>query len=389
MSNNNWGPPDPNKKAVKDLIATIRNLDTGSAIEPIKELISKISNLNQVVDGTTALIEASKRGFYNIVEALIDNGASLDVQDSRGETALMVVSKIQYRPDVHLPILELLLERGANINIQDTKGQTALISIYDTGLHSYDFVARLLEHGADTTIQDYKGKTALMYATEKATSEDDLLLLLDYIKDINLQDKKGKTALMYATEMGHIIAVILLLKYGADKDIRNNAGQTARDIAINRPDIVDVIDNYLLLRNTTTAKALNTIFNIQTKKAYNAKKELPPTLSKDAMSIVGSFLSGVPGTSLNKQLPILQNKMYGTYIPPPHGPNLRLPRNTPKEVTYEKETGNARRNAFKKGVPFNEEKSSSSGGRRTKRHAKSKPTKKHRRHRAITKRRAN
>ena len=208
-NNNNWGlGTSPNTKAVMNLISKIRN---EYDIEAIKELISKmsISNLNQVIDGNTAL---------------------------------MTASMIRNRP-----IVELLLDHGADINIRDKDGKTALMLMYSHSLNEDNDITRLLlERGADT----------------------------------NIRDKNGKTALMYATEMGDVIAVILLLKYGANKDIRNGLRQTARDIAIarNRPDMVAVIDNYLLLRNTTTAKALNTIFNIQSKKAHDAKKELPLTL---------------------------------------------------------------------------------------------------------------
>ena len=321
-NNNNWGlGTSPNTKAVMNLISKIRN---EYDIEAIKELISKmsISNLNQVIDGNTAL---------------------------------MTASMIRNRP-----IVELLLDHGADINIRDKDGKTALMLMYSHSLNEDNDITRLLlERGADT----------------------------------NIRDKMGKTALMYATEMGDVIAVILLLKYGANKDIRNGLRQTARDIAIarNRPDMVAVIDNYLLLRNTTTAKALNTIFNIQTKKAHDAKKELPLTLPKDPMSLVSSYLSGVNRKSLNNQLLILQNKMYGTYIPDGPAPHpLSL---TPKEEVE----GILKRKEYSEALNAYEEKlsssapvkSRSSGGRRTKRHTRSKPAKKHRLRRAITKRRVN
>ena len=355
-NNNNWGlGTSPNTKAVMNLISKIRN---EYDIEAIKELISKmsISNLNQVIDGNTAL---------------------------------MTASMIRNRP-----IVELLLDHGADINIRDKDGKTALMLMYSHSLNEDNDITRLLlERGADTNIRDKNGKTALMYVLRSPTLEDDLPLLLEHGADINNQDKMGKTALMYATEMGDVIAVILLLKYGANKDIRNGLRQTARDIAIarNRPDMVAVIDNYLLLRNTTTAKALNTIFNIQTKKAHDAKKELPLTLPKDPMSLVSSYLSGVNRKSLNNQLLILQNKMYGTYIPDGPAPHpLSL---TPKEEVE----GILKRKEYSEALNAYEEKlsssapvkSRSSGGRRTKRHTRSKPEKKHRLRRAITKRRVN
>ena len=73
-NNNNWGlGTSPNTKAVMNLISKIRN---EYDIEAIKKLISKmsISNLNQVIDGNTALMTASMIRNRPIVELLLDHG---------------------------------------------------------------------------------------------------------------------------------------------------------------------------------------------------------------------------------------------------------------------------------------------------------------------------
>ena len=55
-----------------------------------------------------------------IVELLIKAGANIDLQDSRGRTALYIASLIG-----HTGIVELLIKAGANIDLQDSRGRTA------------------------------------------------------------------------------------------------------------------------------------------------------------------------------------------------------------------------------------------------------------------------
>jgi hypothetical protein len=58
-------------------------------------------------------------------------------------------------------------------------------------------------------------------------------ILLEQAKiDPNLQDSEGDTALHDASRFGHTEVVEKLVAFGADRDIKNNQGQTATDVAI-------------------------------------------------------------------------------------------------------------------------------------------------------------
>jgi ankyrin repeat protein len=48
---------------------------------------------------------------------------------------------------------------------------------------------------------------------------------------VDSQDNKGKTALIYAVQNGWVQNVKLLLKYGANKNIKGKGQKTAYDVA--------------------------------------------------------------------------------------------------------------------------------------------------------------
>ena len=50
--------------------------------------------------------------------------------------------------------------------------------------------------------------------------------------DSRLQDSEGDTALHEASRFGHTEVVEKLVAFGADRDIKNNQGHTANDVAI-------------------------------------------------------------------------------------------------------------------------------------------------------------
>ena len=66
----------------------------------------------------------------------------------------------------HERVVDLLLQRGAEVNLQDSKGRTALMKAAYSN-HDPTVVSRLLRAGADMTLHDVDGKTALKHAEEK------------------------------------------------------------------------------------------------------------------------------------------------------------------------------------------------------------------------------
>lgn len=59
-------------------------------------------------------------------------------------------------------------------------------------------------------------------------------------------DNNGNTALMYASALKKTYIVTMLLKYGANRDIKNKAGETAIDMArsLQNYEIIGILDSY-------------------------------------------------------------------------------------------------------------------------------------------------
>lgn len=95
-----------------------------------------------------------------------------------------------------------------------------------------DGVNYLISRGADINIQDNDGYSPLSYAASGQKYECTQVLCEAGAK-INLQDKWGNTALSRAVynSRDNDRVSILLLRYGANPDIKNYYGVSARDTA--------------------------------------------------------------------------------------------------------------------------------------------------------------
>src|SRR5690606_2102738 len=75
-------------------------------------------------DGDTALMMASQYGNTEIVKLLIENNANIHIKDNNGETALIWALRCGY-----IKTVKLLIENNANINIHNSDGDTDLMGV--------------------------------------------------------------------------------------------------------------------------------------------------------------------------------------------------------------------------------------------------------------------
>ncbi len=181
--------------------------------ENIKKLIDAGIDVNiQNNRGNTALMLAAHAGHVEIVrELLAAPGIEVNKQDNNGNTALMEAA---YGGDAGI-VQQLLKAPGIDVNKQDSNGITALMEAAYGG--HVEIVRELLADGAEVNKQNNSGVTALMVAARWGHAGIVRELLADGA-EVNKQNNSGVTALMLAAQWGHADIVRLLLEAGADYD---------------------------------------------------------------------------------------------------------------------------------------------------------------------------
>ncbi|OBT79993.1 hypothetical protein VF21_01161 [Pseudogymnoascus sp. 05NY08] len=109
------------KVFVESLINGAENGALNDAAEVIQPLIKYGFHFNfNAGSDEKVLGVAAEKGFQTLVQLLLDNGADIKGQDSRGRTALHLAAM-----NGHYEIVKLLLERGANPKVVNKFGRTA------------------------------------------------------------------------------------------------------------------------------------------------------------------------------------------------------------------------------------------------------------------------
>lgn len=124
------------------------------------------------------------------------NYKNIDHRDIRGNTKLI---KACILDDTCL--VKYLIEKKANLNIQNNKGDTALIIACKKCCNRNDhptleLIELLVESKTDVDIQNFKGKTALFFACENYYKFSIFKSLIKQSKNLNLCDTQGNNVLM-------------------------------------------------------------------------------------------------------------------------------------------------------------------------------------------------
>jgi ankyrin repeat protein len=154
-----------------------------------------------------------------VLQGLVDGGASLDIADSNGVTALMCAAKRGHRG-----ALSVLIDNGADLNARDKTGSTATMYAAKNG--HVDAAKALVAKGADINAKDAAGFTAAMLAAKNGHAET-LQALIDAPAWIDSRTPEGTTALMLAATNGHVDAVKALIAARVDVKAIDKRGFTA------------------------------------------------------------------------------------------------------------------------------------------------------------------
>ena len=153
------------------------------------------------------LIDAVLLRQYDTVLALLEEGVFVDARDLKHEEALLMLAASQKKPD----LTRLLLEKGASVNLQDNRGHTALTHAIISG--RIPNMRLLIENGADMKMRDNDGDSALLYSVAFGDVAV-VKALLNYLPD-PFAHGEGEKALECASGRGYLGIVDLLQKSGA------------------------------------------------------------------------------------------------------------------------------------------------------------------------------
>ncbi|KAF6214976.1 hypothetical protein GE061_009724 [Apolygus lucorum] len=197
-------------------------------LDVVKLFIEYGANVNAEDDkGKTLLMIAipgytSSPNHCNLIEYLLDQGASINKADSDGDTPLSRALRFRKRDDDD-DIIKLLLDRGAEVDTVNSEGNSPLhiaISKYDRV--GFKVIKMLLDHGAEVDAKDAEGNTPLMLAISCCYFSDVAQLLIDHGADINARNSHGHTPFQLAVieSRTDIISQLLVNKVQFDpKDL--------------------------------------------------------------------------------------------------------------------------------------------------------------------------
>lgn len=172
------------------------------------------------------LMEAAKKGHAALVERLVEHGASVDLMNKYGQSALGIAARYG-----HAVVVSILLEHGAAPDLRLKHGHIAVLSPRS------ESVSTLLNHGASPDVQDESGATPLILAACEGQIHE-MTLLLDGGASVDLQDHGGETALLslfphfYCRLTPRKEVISLSLEYDASVAIRNDEGIDALEACL-------------------------------------------------------------------------------------------------------------------------------------------------------------
>ncbi|CAG9319899.1 unnamed protein product [Blepharisma stoltei] len=177
-----------------------------------------LSNINQ-----TQLYNSSSP---SVLSRIINENPDLFDKSEEKANASMLFHAIL---EDNKKFVEFLLSKGVNPNITNKIGETPLHHAADNSL--LEIASLLIRYGANPNSVTIEGEIPLHNAAFRGDKYMVELLLSNNSEPNKKNNFLGRTPLHYAAEYNSIDCISLLLKYFADKCIRDNDGNLAYDLA--------------------------------------------------------------------------------------------------------------------------------------------------------------
>jgi ankyrin repeat protein len=212
-------------------------------------------------NGDTSLHMAVRDERSDLVSLLLQNGAPIYSQNAEGESPFTIALSFQDdrsqtgasrmistllttdrarladdegRTPLHIAVLhgmsisklEIIVNQGGRVNAVERAGRTPLRLAVD--MNNWEAARYLVGAGSDIFAVARDGRSPAEIALGRGASAVRAVFIG---KAITARDSSGNTILHYAARNGNRDMVSLLLELGADRSVRNTAGESAADIA--------------------------------------------------------------------------------------------------------------------------------------------------------------
>jgi ankyrin repeat protein len=155
----------------------------------------------------TALMSAIYMYRFDICLELLNSGANIELKTSTGCTPLMMASMCGFSR-----MVQVLIERNANINCKMSPENKSVLNV----VSDFDYIHNF------TSWKDYDVNR------DEYKPDEVMDLLLEAGADVNHRMTNGNTPLF---QNQNTLTIEKFIKFGADKNIKNNEGLTAYDYA--------------------------------------------------------------------------------------------------------------------------------------------------------------
>jgi ankyrin repeat protein len=208
----------------------------------MEKMASKAERSNPETKTIATLVDSFKENIRYLLEKGQDTTTTKGAitEGENGANALHVAAADEETTDLIDAILET---RKFDINGVDSDGRTPLHHAI-SGTNREINARHLLEKGADPTIRNNKGDTPFHLAAQFLTDTHVLGLMLgNEIKiDIDEKNNDGETALHLAIDKSNVTAVRLLLSNGANPNVADKDGDTPLHWAAHYAKDMDIVD---------------------------------------------------------------------------------------------------------------------------------------------------
>ena len=191
-----------------------------------KQLRKLVDTVLKYCHSQSLIHVAARSGQVHHLRRLLDCGEQVNsvAMESSGETPLILASRFNDED-----VIEFLVERGASLEMCDSRGCTPFHHAAEGG--KLRNMLRLIELGADVFKLNFQGYSAFHLAVASGRTEA-LPLLIEHGLDVNEATTRctsdsssiSYTPLMLAAEKGHIGSIHLLLNNGGELNKENEIG---------------------------------------------------------------------------------------------------------------------------------------------------------------------